>query len=251
MGVGLGARLADLLGGDRAAGLLEPGDAAGAEDGGVFEVDVQHDLAPAPSRAGCGGRPSGRSRACLAAGEVAGREGAADVQGLGGAEEELVVGIGGDRGLEVERVGQVEVSVDPDPAMVAVPCDRDVEVPGLGGGEAFGLGCLGVEPGLGPWISRPSRRADLCATGATMASTNAAAWGETDGLLGDERRASTPAAPRLQAAQQLEPVVALDRLGEVAAPGLGGPAHRGGELDDRELRDLRAPLPPSGRRTRH
>ena len=40
LGVGGGAPLPDLLGGDRAAGLLEPGEAAGAEDGGVFEVDV-------------------------------------------------------------------------------------------------------------------------------------------------------------------------------------------------------------------
>ena len=41
---GLAHQLADLLGGDRAAGLLEPGEPAGAEDGGVLEVDVQHHL---------------------------------------------------------------------------------------------------------------------------------------------------------------------------------------------------------------
>ncbi len=39
-----------------------------------------------------------------------------------------------------------------------------------------------------------------------------------------------------------EPVAALDGLGEEAAPGLGGAAQRGGELDDRELRHLRAPF---------
>ena len=44
LGVGLGAPLPDLRGGDRAAGLLEPRDPAGAEDGGLFEVDVQHHL---------------------------------------------------------------------------------------------------------------------------------------------------------------------------------------------------------------
>ena len=45
--VGVGAPLADLGGGDRATGLLEPGEPAGAEDGGVLEVDVQHHLATA------------------------------------------------------------------------------------------------------------------------------------------------------------------------------------------------------------
>ena len=44
LGVWGGAPLPDLRGGDRAAGLLEPRDPAGAEDRGLFEVDVQHDL---------------------------------------------------------------------------------------------------------------------------------------------------------------------------------------------------------------
>ena len=44
LGVRLGAPGADLFGGDRAAGFLEPGHAANAEDGRVFEVDVQHHL---------------------------------------------------------------------------------------------------------------------------------------------------------------------------------------------------------------
>ena len=46
--VGVGAPLADLGGGDRAAGFLEPGEPAGAEDGGVLEVDVQHHLSTGP-----------------------------------------------------------------------------------------------------------------------------------------------------------------------------------------------------------
>ena len=85
----------------------------------------------------------------LAAGEVADRDRAADIEGLGGAEEELVVGVGGDRCLQVEGVGEVEVPVDPDPTVDTDLGQGDVEVPRLGGGEAFGFGLLGVEPGFG------------------------------------------------------------------------------------------------------
>ena len=45
---GVGAPLADLGGGDRATGLLEPREPAGTEDGGVLEVDVQHHLSTGP-----------------------------------------------------------------------------------------------------------------------------------------------------------------------------------------------------------
>ena len=96
-------------------GLLEPGQPTGAEDGGVLEVDVQHHLAPA-SRAAAGRSASGEVEGLLAAGEVADGDRAAYVEGVGRAEQQLLVGVGGDRGLEVERVGQVEVAVDADPA---------------------------------------------------------------------------------------------------------------------------------------
>ena len=77
-GVGVGAPLTDLLGGDRAAGLVEPGESAGAEDGGVLEVDVQHHL---PRRAGEGlVRSAVRSRVVLVSGEVFGRDRAAYVE---------------------------------------------------------------------------------------------------------------------------------------------------------------------------
>ena len=48
LGVGVAAPVADLRGGDRASGLVESGQAAGAEDGGFLEVDVQHHLPPGP-----------------------------------------------------------------------------------------------------------------------------------------------------------------------------------------------------------
>ena len=57
------------------------------------------------------------------------------------------MGVVGDRGLQVEGVGQVEVAVDPDPAGDTDVGEGDVEVPGLGRGEPVGFGLLGVEPG--------------------------------------------------------------------------------------------------------
>ena len=95
-------------------GLLEPGQPAGAEHGGVLEVDVQHHLALAVAGS-AGWVGSARSRVCWCAGEVAGGDGAAYVEGLGRAQEQLLVGVGGDRGLEVQGVGQVQVAVDADP----------------------------------------------------------------------------------------------------------------------------------------
>ena len=156
------------------------------------------------------------------------------------------MGVCGDRGLQVEGVGEVEVAVDPDPASDVHVGQRDVEVPGLRGGLAFGLGGLGVEPGLG-LLDQPGQLggADLVRERRDLGvHERRRLRGQAQGAFGDERQPPGrqvaglepgPAAP--------EPVAALDRVGQVAAPGLGGAAQRGGELDDGELRDLRAPLP--------
>ena len=144
---GLGAPLADLGGGDRATGLLEPGESAGAEDGGVLEVDVQHHLALA-AWARLRMFP-GELEGLLGAGQIADSEGAADVEALGGTQEQLVVGVRGDRGLQVQGIGQIDVAVDVDPARDPGVADPDVEVPGPGSREPVGLGLVGVEPGPG------------------------------------------------------------------------------------------------------
>ena len=112
---GLPHQIADLLGGHRPRCLLHPGQPARAEDRGVFEVDVQHHLTLAARGAGCRFSVS-EVEGGLVAGQVADRDRAAYVQGLGGAGEELLVGVVGDRGLQVQGIGEVEVPVDPDPA---------------------------------------------------------------------------------------------------------------------------------------
>ena len=118
-------------------------------------------------------------------------------------------------------------------------------MPVLGGGLPVGLGGLGVEPGRG-LLDQPAqlRRADLVRERRDLGVHEPRrVRGQAQGALGDE-----PQPPRRQLTglqpgpAPWEPVEPLDRVREVAAPGLGGPAHRRGELDDRELRHLRTPL---------
>ena len=153
LGVGGGAPLADLLGGHRAGCLLEPGHAPGSHECGLGEVDVQHHLTLAATH-----RPTvrlGQVEGALVAGQVPDRLGATYVAGSRWSREALLVGVRGDRGLQVQGVGEVDVAVDPDPAGDADVGQGDVEVPRLGGGEAVGLGGLGVEPGLG-FLDQPA-----------------------------------------------------------------------------------------------
>ena len=157
-----------------------------------------------------------------------------------------MVGVRGDRGLQVQGVGQVDLAVDAHGPGHAGVGQRDVEVPGLGRGEAFGLGGLGVEPGLGLLDQPPQLRgADGVRERRDLGvHERRRLRGQTDGAVGDEREPPRRQLTRLDPGPApREPVVPLDRVGEVAAPGLGGTAHGGGELDDRELRHLRTPLP--------
>ena len=156
------------------------------------------------------------------------------------------MGVGGDRGLQVQGVGQVDLCVDRTVPATPSVGEPDVEVAPVGGGQALGLGLLGVEPGLG-LLDQPCqlRGPDLVRHRRDMVvDERRRGRGQALGAVGDEpqppRRQVTghqpgPAAP--------QPVVALDHLGQVAAPGLGGTTHRGRELHHRELRHLRTPLP--------
>ena len=117
-----------------------------AADCGFLEVDVQHHLTPATARSSV---LLGQIERLLVAGDVADRAGAAYVEGVGGTQQELLVGVRGDRCLQVQGVGEVDVAIDPDPASDVNVGQGNVEVPGLGGREALGLGGLGIEAGFG------------------------------------------------------------------------------------------------------
>ena len=144
LGVGVAAPLPDLLGVHRTPGVLDPPELAlqgGARDhGGVGEVHVEHHLA------GLAGRtPRGHARVdrggvgllavavlrcvCLgvevegelAAGEVPDGGGPPHVEGVGGAEVLECLGAGGDGGVEVEGVGQVQLCL-----LYTSPSPRDL-----------------------------------------------------------------------------------------------------------------------------
>ena len=63
-------------------------------------------------------------------------------------EQQLLVGIGGEGGVEVERIGQVEVALDMHGPGGADPARPDVEAAGLGG-----------RPRRSPWVRSGSNRA--------------------------------------------------------------------------------------------
>ena len=182
---GLAHQLPDLLGGDRSRGLLDPGESAGASpdalDGGVLEVDVQHHLTlPAWPVQGRLHRPRLQVEGELVAGQVAGRDGAAHVQGLGGAGQQLLVGIGREGGVEVDRVGQVQVALGVHRARGARPGRG--RRPSAGhprrpaGRPRPARGRTGRSPPRPAGSAAPARS---CAPPrATWASTNAAASGE-------------------------------------------------------------------------
>ena len=110
---------------------------------------------------------------------------------------------------------------------------------------------LGVEPGLG-LLDQPAqlRRADRVRERRDLGvHERRRRRGQAQGAVGDEREPPRRQLTGLEPGPAArEPVAALDRVGQVAAPGLGGAAHRGGELDrPRTPPPPGTPRPPSGR----
>ncbi len=196
LGVGLGAPLPDLLRGDRAAGLLQPGDPAGAEDGGLFEVHVQHHL----TLAACAALrvAVGELESSLAARDDADREGTAYVEGLGRAEQPEFLGAGGDCSLEVQGVGQVQVAVHPDPPGDARP--RPARCRSARPRRPRGVRPRSAPGRTGPWPPRstgPAAPARSCARTARPWRPRTPPPPGTDRSSGRRSsRASTPAAHR-------------------------------------------------------
>ena len=157
----------------------------------------------------------------------------------------------GDRDLEVQGVGQVQVARRAGPSRRRRP----------GPGRCRSAAARRPRPGLlrpargrtWPWPPPPAASAAparSCAPPAPRAvSTNSAGIArQAHGGLGDHPQPPRLQLPGLRAFPAVrQPVEALDALGQEPAPRLRGLAERGGELGDRELRDPRAPGPPSGR----
>ena len=80
---------------------------------------------------------------------IADGDGAADVEGVGGAEVGLASGAGGDGVVEVEGVGEVELAGDQRGAGEGDLVVVDGEVPAVGGFAASAFGFLGHEPAEG------------------------------------------------------------------------------------------------------
>ena len=115
----------------------------------------------------------------LVAGQVAGRDGAAYVQGLGGAGQQLLVGIGREGGVEVDRVGQVEVALGVHRARGETWARSTSIRRESAAASRSASACSGSNRAIASSTSRVSCASPiLCATAATWASTNAAASGE-------------------------------------------------------------------------
>jgi hypothetical protein len=189
LGPGVGAPRLHLLEQHQPLAFLKA--AGGPEHGGVareagVEVGVEDDLA-CRRQALWVGTCSGEVERGLGAGEVTEGLRAAHVQRLGGSERGLGGGTLGQDPVEVDRVGHVDLGLDPHGAgeMHLLGVDGDVTgvdvepaifgISGrVGGGEVEPFDGLGDEPvELGG--------ADLPATAATWASTNPAASRVSEG----------------------------------------------------------------------
>ncbi len=149
-----------------------------ALDGGVLEVDVQHHLTLTASGR-LGGSLAVEVEGGLVAGQVAGRDGTADVQGLGGAGQQLLVGISGEGGVEVDRVGQVQLALGVHRAAADTWARSTSIRRESAAASRSASACSGSNRAMASSTSRLSCASPiLCARRATWASTNAAASGE-------------------------------------------------------------------------
>ena len=93
----------------------------------------------------------------LVAGEVAGGEGAAHLEGFGAAGGGQRLRTLGDRGVQVQCVGQVELGLDEGGALQGDLVVVEGDVAPLGRGLGVGLGLGGHVPGLGD-LDEPVQR---------------------------------------------------------------------------------------------
>ena len=178
----------------------------------------------------------------LVAGEVAGGEGAAHVEGFGAAGGGEGLGTLGDRGVEVQGVGQVELGLHEGGALQGDLVVVEGDVASLGRGLGVGCGLGGHEPGLGDldepvqggWAEAVRERRDLGVDERRCRHRQA------QGLLGD---AAGPPHRHLTAGdagvEPRQPVAQFQAVGDQHPAGVGGDPECGGQLGQAELRHQR------------
>ncbi len=246
LAVGLAAPRADLFGGDRAPGFVEAGEAAGAQDGGVFEVDVQHHLTLA---AGCGcglgcrprpGRAGRWARARLPAAME--RRTSRDSVEPSRSWWWASAAIAASRSRASARSTSPSMRTRP---LTPTSASAMSKCPASAAARRSASVASGSNRALASSISRPSCAGPMLVRerGDLGVHERRRLRGEAQGAVGDEREPPRRQLPGLEPGPApLQPVAALHRVGQVTPPGLRRPPHRGGELHDRELRDLRAPF---------
>ena len=192
----------------------------------------------------------GVHRGELAAGQLTDRHRAADVEGLGGAE---VLELGGDRldrGLQLEGVGEVELAVDREGAVVGghLP-GLDGEVPAIRPLEATAFGFGGHVP-ADRLVHQPVELAGsdpVRGRRHVPVHKRRRVLGQEEGLLGDPAAQPRPQVPGLDPPPHpREPVPEFEGVADVPLPRIGRHPQRGGELGHRELRHQGAPSPATG-----
>ncbi|CAM3875203.1 hypothetical protein NOMA109596_14855 [Nocardioides marinus] len=180
----------------------------------------------------------------VAAAEVAQGLGTADVEGIGGAGGQQLVGDGADRCLEllgigtVQQPGQVDTVGGPDR-----PSRRQVEVDVEAGAgvDLFHLSRLGVEAccRLRGQPLDGGEGGGVHHVGEMGVDERSGLGGQAAGEVGDAAYPPHLHLARFEAGPDLrQPVAGLHGIRQQHPPRVGGTAQCGGELDDRELADL-------------
>ena len=211
----------------------------------MFEVDVQHHLTLAARGCGCGlgCSSSPRSSGCWARARLPAameRRTSRDSVDPSRSWWWASAAIAASRSRASARSTSPSMRTRP---LTPTSASAMSKCPGLGRREPFGLGGLGVEPGLG-LLDQPAqlRRPDAVRErGDLGVHERRRLRGQAQGAVRDEREPPRRQLPGLEPGPApTEPVAALHRVGQVAPPRLRRAPESGGELDHRELRDLRA-----------
>ena len=194
------------------------------------------------------GRGVSRSSAC-GCGRGCGRRWARRRRGIRWSRRGASAGVGCDRGLEVQRIGQVQVAVDLDPTVDIHVGQGDVEGPILAAAWCSALVRSGSNRALASRSAAQLGGPDLARERGDLGVDKRSVFrGQTERALGDQRQPPRRRAPLIRAGPSTrEPVEALDRVGqERCRTRWSGPGPRR-TRPPRTPRPPDIPRPPSGR----